>query len=168
MPDLVRISEAASLGLHTLVLLASQPERRFANHEIASALQVSSHHLAKVMTRLVKSGLAISEVGRQGGFQLPRPADEIKLLSIHEAVEGPLGPPECFLNESICSGTCCLLGDFLASVHDQIRELLAKTSLAELVEHAGLLKSTESLKGGAQAGAFGNPRTQRSPNPALK
>ena len=63
MANFVRISEAASLGLHTMALLAKRGETRTTNQEIADMLGASVHHLAKVMQRLVRAGLVDSAVG---------------------------------------------------------------------------------------------------------
>jgi Rrf2 family protein len=134
MSRLVHISEAASLGLHTMALLVKDQQRRFTNQEIAETLGASSHHLAKVMQRLVRAGLADSTCGPQGGFQLQGQADSIKLLQIYEAVEGPLVETGCLLGKPACNVSECVLGSVLLAVHRQIHDYLAETTLAELAE----------------------------------
>lgn len=71
MAKLVSFSEAVSLGLHTMALLAVEPERRLRNQQIAETLKASGHHLAKVMQRLVRAGLVKSTPGATSG-QSPR------------------------------------------------------------------------------------------------
>ena len=78
MTNLLRISDAASLGLHTMGLLAGR-STRLSTQEIARSLGASEHHLAKVMQRLAKMGLVVSTRGPQGGFVLSRPPAEITL-----------------------------------------------------------------------------------------
>jgi Rrf2 family protein len=136
--DLVKISEAASLGLHTMALLARESSRRFTNQQIADTLSASGHHLAKVMQRLAKAGLVTSIRGPQGGFELARTPEELRLLEIYEAVEGPFGDRECFFDEPICNGRECVLGDLVQSIHKQIRDYLTKTTLAELAKGFGI------------------------------
>ncbi len=143
MSNLVRISEAASLGLHTMALLAGQNQQRRTNQEIAEALQASSHHLAKVMQRLVRAGLVDSAVGPQGGFRLARPAQDVRLLDIYEAIEGPLGAAACLLGKPICRGTDCVLGELVEKVNRQIRSYLADTTLATLAEGMAFVRSLE-------------------------
>lgn len=145
---LVKISEAASLALHTMALLASQREERFTNQAIAARIGASSHHLAKVMQRLVKSGLVESLRGSLGGFTLGMPPDKVKLLQIYEAVEGPLSVEICPLNKAacdgkdpLCDGQCCLLGDLVHTVHQQIRHHLESTTLAELACSLALVRT---------------------------
>ncbi len=82
MPRLINISEAVSLALHTMVLMATDTDRRFSNPQIAETLDVSGHHLVKVMQRLVRAGLVDSVSGPKGGFLLDTPTEEISLLRV--------------------------------------------------------------------------------------
>jgi Rrf2 family protein len=132
MSQLLNISEAASLALHTMAVLAQGNRQRMRNQEIARRLGASGHHLAKVMQRLAKAGLVDSACGPRGGFVLGKPADQVSLLTIYEAVEGPLSEHACLLNEPICRGNCCVLGEVLDSIRRQLRDYLDRTTLAEL------------------------------------
>lgn len=141
MSRLVNISEAASLALHGMALLAAQRDQRFTAQQLADRLQASSHHLAKVMQRLAKAQLVESSRGPQGGFTLARPAHTIKLLEIYEAVEGPLGGEGCLLGQPICDGKDCVLGEVVQRVHREARNYLARTRLSELARGIALAKS---------------------------
>ncbi len=146
MPRLINISEAVSLGLHTMVLLATDTERRVSNPQIAETLDVSGHHLAKVMQRLVRAGLVDSVSGPGGGFLLTAPAHEIGLLRIYEAIDGTLVDEGCLLGKPACDGKNCVLGEVLQSLHEQLRDYLGKTTLAQLAEGSALhkmLRTTE-------------------------
>ncbi len=138
MPGFVNISEAASLGLHTMALLAKHHSQRFTNQEIAETLSASGHHLAKVMQRLARVGLVDSIRGPQGGFLLDRPAEEITLLEIYEAVEGPVGRTACLSDAPACGGKSCILGATIQSIHRQVCEYLGKTTLSELAHSLNL------------------------------
>ena len=144
MTNLLKISEAASLALHTMALLAAGNQERLTNSDLASRLGASSHHLAKVMQRLARAGLIDSVRGPQGGFRLGQPAENVKLLAIYEAVEGPLDDGGCLLGEPICEAAHCVLGEVVQSVHQQIRDYLAKTSLSE-VAHGVPVVSPEKM-----------------------
>ncbi|MGD0900105.1 MAG: Rrf2 family transcriptional regulator [Thermoguttaceae bacterium] len=139
--SLVTMSEAVSLALHAMALLATQEGHRFTNQAIAERLQASGHHLAKVMHRLVKAGLVDSSRGPLGGFDLNVPAEEIKLLQIYEAVEGPISSYGCPLSRPACQGRNCVLSDLVRVVHQQIRDYLARTDLAELALGLAVLGS---------------------------
>jgi Rrf2 family nitric oxide-sensitive transcriptional repressor len=64
MPTVLRMSDAASLALHGMVILAEAPERRVSARAIASELDASEAHLAKVLQRLARAGLVESVRGR--------------------------------------------------------------------------------------------------------
>ena len=132
MANLVRISESASLALHAAALLARRSDERVPNQEIAAALHASEHHLAKVMQQLVRAGVIYSTRGPKGGFQIRQSPEEITLLQLFEAVEGPLGDAECLLSEQVCDGSNCMVGELVYSVHRQVRQYLAETTLAQL------------------------------------
>ena len=100
--------------------------------EIATALQISQAHLAKVLQHLVKVGLVDSTRGSKGGFCLSRPAADISLLEVYEAIEGLLTPTNCLLNTPICSGEKCILGGLLEDVNKRVNEYFARTRLYEL------------------------------------
>lgn len=132
MDSMLRISDGASLGLHTMGLLARHPERRFLNSEIAGFFGASEHSLSKVLQQLVKAGLLQSVRGPAGGFKLRRPAAEINVLSIYEAVDGPIGTPTCLLGSNSCQGERCLLGGVVEKVHALIIECFREGTLADL------------------------------------
>ncbi len=132
MSRLVNILEAASLGLHTMAILAKNSRRRFANQDIANLLGASGNHLAKVMQRLVKAGLVNSIRGPQGGFQLDKPASTITLMNIYESVEGPMKDFVCLSDNPICQAPGCILGQAVENLHKQLKDCLEKTTLSKL------------------------------------
>ena len=139
MSNLLRISEPASLALHATALLAKRKGERFSNQQIAAALHVSEHHLAKVMQQLAKVGVVRSARGPHGGFQLQKPAEEISLLQVFEAADGPLGDAECLLAERVCDGTECMVGELVHSVHKHVSQYLSETTLAQLASRFTLV-----------------------------
>jgi Rrf2 family protein len=141
----VKLSEAASLALHTMALLARPNAERFTTQEIARQLGASEHHLAKVLQRLGKAGLVDSTRGPQGGFQLSRPAAETKLLEVYEAVEGPLPEGGCLLSDHACPAElACIMGELVRNIHGLFRAALTDTSLEQLAFGAAILKKNES------------------------
>ena len=139
MANLIRISEPASLGLHAAALLARHKGQRYSNQQLSAALRVSEHHLAKVLHQMAKAGVVESLRGPRGGFELTRPAEEITLLEVYEAAEGPIGDPECLLSDRVCDGTECLVGELVHSVHQHVRRYLAETTLAKLADRFTLV-----------------------------
>ena len=130
MQHLLKISEAASLAMHTMGLLAAEPGRLISTREMASRLRVSEAHLAKVMQRLGRGGLVRSQRGPKGGFRLVRRPEDITLLEVYEATEGPLREQRCLLGNPMCSGNC-IMGGLLERVGDEVRDYFATTRLSD-------------------------------------
>jgi Rrf2 family protein len=134
MANLLKISEAASMGLHIMALLAAEPERLLSVREAALLLDVSEAHLAKVMQRLAREGLVESLRGPRGGFLLARKPEQISLLEVYEAIEGPVVIRNCLFSTRLCDGSHCILGGMLQSVDAQARQYLEQTMLTAVVE----------------------------------
>jgi len=140
---LLRISEAASLGLHSLAVLASGPEEALATNRIALHLGVSEAHLSKVLQRLARAGFVRSIRGPKGGFMLAKPKGQITLLEVYESIEGPVSWNGCLLDAPICGGDC-IFGDLLKDVNGEVKTYLAGTTLAELSKgHAYATKDSK-------------------------
>ena len=152
MPEssILRISEAASLALHTTALLAAEPQRRIPASEIADRLNVSQAHLAKVLQRLARAGIVDSLRGPGGGSKLARPRNKITLLQIHEAVEGRLRRSRCLMGRPVCAGEHCILGELLETADTSVRAYLAGTKLSQLTDVYGQHNDTASDDGAAQ------------------
>ena len=131
MNNILKISEAASLALHTAVLLAVDSKKWISTRELASTLHASKAHLSKVLQRLEKSGIVKSTRGPKGGFKLKKSGDEITLLDVYEAIDGKLSSGDCLLDERICNGDC-IMGRLLGDLNKQVRNYLAQAKLITL------------------------------------
>jgi Rrf2 family protein len=127
------------MALHTAAFMAVDQERTCSTRELAARLSGSEAHLSKVLQRLTKAGLVLSSRGPRGGFSLARPAGEINLLQVWEAIDGPVGDVHCMQNPPVCDGTTCLFGALVAKMNRQAREYLGGTTLADLRYDQGQL-----------------------------
>jgi len=132
MPNVLKISEAASLALHTTVLLAVDIAKSHTTREIAQLLGVSEAHLSKVMQRLVKEGIVHSIRGPKGGFTLAADPKKTSLLEVFEVIEGPLTHTDCLLSRRVCDGTNCILGSLLQNTNKAVHDYLENTRIADL------------------------------------
>lgn len=132
MAGLLRISDAATLGIHALALLASAEEPVQVSR-LAGAMIASEAHLSKVLQRLAKQGMVSSVRGPRGGFVLRSDPAEVSLLDAFVAVDGPLGDDDCLLIRPACGkpGECavCALN---AEVRHLVVERLGGVRLADL------------------------------------
>ena len=128
MSSVFNLSEASSIAIHSMVMVASTSGKVNVN-KISEKLNFSKHHVAKVMQRLVKVNIVTSNRGPSGGFELARPAEEIDLLEVYEAIEGKMVSHDCPLNYDSCAFEKCLLGDIAHDMNKNFKEYLSSHTL---------------------------------------
>ena len=128
----LRISDAASMALHAVDILARSAGRLASNQDIADVLGVSANHLSKVHQRLARAGIVKATRGPGGGFELGRPASDIRLMAVVEAVDGPFTPVRCLLGRPECLREQCLLGALSDQLNSQVLDFLNGTTVADL------------------------------------
>jgi Rrf2 family protein len=115
MHKLINISEASSIAIHSLALIAKLDKHINATH-IAKLTGFSKNHLSKVLQILVKQGYLNSNRGPKGGFNLIKNADEISLLEIYELIEGKSANDFCTEHNPICPFLDCIYGDIVEEI----------------------------------------------------
>ena len=119
MLELLKISEAMSIALHTCVWLANDSGKFQSARRISAELGFSLHHSAKVVQQLVKAGLLETERGPAGGARLARPSAKITLFEIYVATDGLPVQSGCLLKNAVCCGNTCVLGRRLSKENAQ-------------------------------------------------
>ncbi len=101
--------------------------------EIVADTEVPRTFASQILSDLVHGGLAVSRAGREGGYRLSRPPEEINVLEVVEAAEGPLKAERCALGEGPCRWEdVCPLHETWTQATSRLAELLSGTSLAEV------------------------------------
>jgi FeS assembly SUF system regulator len=111
---MLRMSKLTDYGLVLLTHMAQAgaPEVLTA-HELAAASKVPLPTVSKILKELSRAGVVISHRGRRGGYALAKPAEQISVAAVIEALEGPVALTEC----SVTDGGCSLEADCLAKSH---------------------------------------------------
>jgi Rrf2 family protein len=108
MSKIVSLTEAASIALHGMIIVAKSD--KLANVvQIAELTGSSRHHVAKIFQRLVKDNFLESHRGPTGGFTLRRDPATVTLLEIYESIEGKIEVTTCPLDKSICPFGKCIM-----------------------------------------------------------
>ena len=93
-------SSKAEYGVRLMIELGRQePEHPTSLKAIADAEGLPLAYLEQVVARLRKAGLVMSARGAHGGYWLARPAHEIGMDEVVQALEGSIAPMECFIHE---------------------------------------------------------------------
>ena len=88
--------------------------------------------LAKIFRQLVEAGLLTSAKGPGGGFSLAKPAHEITLLSVVEAIDGSHEMDACVVGLARCNDHMpCPQHDLFKPIRQRLRAYLSTTTLAD-------------------------------------
>ena len=133
MPRIISISEASSIALHGIVMVAKS-EKQINVSKISEQTGFSKHHIAKVMQRLVKEGYLKSLRGPNGGFMLKKDPKKINLLEIYETIEGKINEQDCLLEDQPCPFSECIFSSILNKITAEFRDYLKSKSLDEFIK----------------------------------
>ena len=136
-------STKAEYGIRVMVELArSAGEEPVPLAEIAAKDGLPLAYLEHLAARLRKAGLVDSRRGSRGGYLLARPAREITMAEVVEALEGSIAPIECISEAPDGSIVCsretdadhiCPTKLLWTRVRMSIVQTLRETTLADLL-----------------------------------
>ena len=122
-----------------LALAAHNGDGWLSAPRIAERMSIPARFLPHVLTDLSRAGLVVGQPGRTGGYRLARPAREIDLLRIVEAVEDTEQPARCVLRGGPCGiDGRCAVHDAFAGATRVLKAELSRANLAELARRGGL------------------------------
>jgi Rrf2 family protein len=103
--------------------------------DISKRQEISDLYLEQLFNRLKTAGLLRSVRGPRGGFMLNKPAVEIKLIDIFEAMEGPVAPVDCVDNATLCGRAgYCVTRDIWTEIKQAMVEVLDSITLEDMVK----------------------------------
>ena len=134
----MRVSHRGLYALKALVHLAEAHERGLVKiHEIAEEESIPEKFLEGILVTLKNARLVASQRGREGGYRLRRPPEEILVGEVVRIMDGPLAPfgdavelAHRVKTEPRHPG----LFDLFLDVRNAAADILDHTSLADLVE----------------------------------
>jgi Rrf2 family transcriptional regulator, nitric oxide-sensitive transcriptional repressor len=92
----MNLSKFSDYAFRILIYLAKNQDRLCTVEELACNLEISEHHLKKIVHRLGKTEYVISTKGRNGGLKLGMDPKDINLGKILVITEDSLNISECF------------------------------------------------------------------------
>lgn len=130
---MLTLSPAAEYAVRALEVVARDADARPVTlNEVCQRSGVGRDYLAKILGALAKQGLVQAVRGKRGGYRLGRPAEEVSLLAIIEAAEGPIALNFCQHDPPQCDREGCPAGAAWADIQDYMRSRLGEVTLAEL------------------------------------
>jgi Rrf2 family protein len=132
---MLRLSKKADYALIAMKHLAlkSGTGTSSSAREIAEQYDIPIELMAKVLQRLVRTGLLISTQGTRGGYTLSRPAPTISVADVIQAIDGPVTVTACSTQKNDCEqyGKCSIR-DPLWQIRERIVAALDTVTLAEM------------------------------------
>ena len=147
MGQVLKISEAASIAMHALILLTEKGDEPTSNLSIAEAFSISSNHSSKVMQRLLKSGYVTAVRGPGGGYLLAVDPTTVTLLDIYSSMDGkPDTSPCLFGRGKHCSLETCLFNNLNREADELINKHLGSVTLADYIDENISLQENSNIK----------------------
>jgi len=127
----LEVTRRTDLATRALITLAAGGRRKAS--ELAETLDASPGFLSQAMTPMVNKGWVRSEPGRSGGYTAVVALEDVSVLDVVEAVEGPTDVTRCVLEDRACAGGGrCALHDAWAQARGQLMRELAETPLSAI------------------------------------
>jgi Rrf2 family protein len=120
-------------ALRAVVHLASVAPQACTTEQIAKVTRVPRAYLSKVLQSLAKAGIVHSQRGLGGGMTLGRPADELTVLEVVNAVEPIQRIRTCPLGLAAHGVHLCPLHERLDNALALVEEAFSGTTLAEIL-----------------------------------
>lgn len=115
-------------------------DERVPTSVIAERQDVPLPFLTKIVSQLVMRGIFAATRGAKGGISLARAADEITLLALVEAIDGPVRMNCCTQNPETCDRSDhCSVCEVLSEAESLLIAKLESVTLAQLRERADQL-----------------------------
>ncbi len=129
-----RLNRLTDYAVVVLAQMALRPGRLVNAAQVAQDTGVPQPTVAKVLNVLAKGGLIASQRGAAGGYSLARPAEEIDVAEIIQAMDGPIALTACVeaATDSCSVESLCPMRGNWERVNTAIRTALSNVTLAEM------------------------------------
>lgn len=131
----MQITRQADYAIRAILFLAKlEPNQRAATSEIADVQKIPPSFLAKIISQLSIAGLIHTSRGARGGVSLARSPEEVSVLEVVEAIDGPIQLNECTDDPSTCPfGEDCPVHELWCDTQAELVKRLKDTTFAAFV-----------------------------------
>lgn len=126
-------SKTTEYAVRILTYMEIKDEKFYSASKLHEVLELPYKYVTKLMTSLSKAGLIKTQMGRNGGYYIARPADKILLSDIIHATNDLKKLDCCVLGHSKCSEEDpCSLHNNWAPIQEDIKKLISSLNLKDL------------------------------------
>jgi len=130
MSKIINFSEAASIGIHSAILIARSDVPLNAV-ELSKKLGSSKYNIGKVLQRLVKDGILSSLRGPAGGFSLKKKPEDVLIYDIYRSIEGEVDSVNCNIDVHICPLDKCIRETIIIKLTEEFVNYLKAYTLKD-------------------------------------
>jgi FeS assembly SUF system regulator len=138
---MVRLGKLTDYGIVLMTCIArSQGASLRTARDLARESQLPYSTVCKLLKELLQSGLLVSHRGIKGGYLLAKVPQQISVVEIIAAIEGPMALTECSTDVTgLCDiEPCCPIKTNQQIINQAIRGVLEKIRLSDLIEPMNL------------------------------
>jgi Rrf2 family transcriptional regulator, iron-sulfur cluster assembly transcription factor len=138
----VLFSRQCEYALQAVMFLALKEDgKRTSIRELTEKVEIPYHFLAKILQDLTHKNLLVSQKGPTGGFALAKPAKEITLFDVVDAIDGSGFMQNCIIGFPECSGkNPCAVHETWGAMREELRLALVSKNIAQMAKET---KKTE-------------------------
>ncbi len=130
---MLRVSKLADYAVIVMAEMAKQSQASCSGQQLAELTQIALPTVRKILKLLLQSGLLMSTRGIKGGYALARTADNISIMDVITAIDGPLAITECCHTDKQCQrDACCPSRSNWHVINQAIRQILHSISVAQM------------------------------------
>ena len=143
-----QISRRVDYAVRIMIELGMQPEGVLLSaRRLSAKTAVPKAFLHKITADLVRAGLILRQTGPSGGLALQKPANDVSLLDVVEAIDGPVCLNICLVRPQECNrDRFCPGHEVWGKLQLLVVNELRKAILADLVEEAWRLQKNPRSK----------------------
>ncbi len=135
----MQITRQADYAVRAMVYLAQQLDKPIATGTIAKEKSIPPSFLAKIVSQLSVAGLLSTSRGAHGGVRLAKPAEDISLLDVVEAIDGPILLNDCVGESNVCEfDDDCPLKPVWCDAQKMLLDHLSKANFAQFTQAPAL------------------------------
>ncbi len=131
----LQLTRGGEYGIRAMSYLSKRPVGEISSlREVGVEQDIPESFLAKIFQNLVHAQLVVSQRGAHGGFSLARPASQITVREVVEAIDGPIALNGCILRPEDCRRSSeCRMHEVWILAQERMMDVLGEVTLADLV-----------------------------------
>lgn len=137
---MLKLTRLADYATVLMCHMAREPETAQSAAQLAEALTLPLPTVAKLLKRLARAELLVSERGGKGGYRLARGAASISLVDVITAIDGAPALTQCLSAPGHCSiEASCEMRGHLAAINRAVSSVLSGVKLTQLVSSRAIV-----------------------------